>query len=244
MSGTEVTRTCAICARQVHDLSAMSTAEAEALISRDTQRICVRYVRDPDGAILTADRLVKIQKGPYAGLSAAALAAVVALSQPACSTSAPQQAVSESQRQAPDTPRAEPRPGSGTLKGRVDGSSAEAGEARVVAISESSGEEHVGRTRNGAFTLDLPPGSYTISITHEFFLPAGEGGVEVRSGQTSTREFELRLPIQGEARYHYPDTPPPPLPELKEPALPSSSSTSSIAEMWNRLVERMKRLLR
>src|SRR5262245_60207341 len=78
MSGTDVGRTCSTCARQVHDLSAMTTAEAEALIFRDTERICVRYARDAEGAILTADRLVKIQKGPYAGLSAAAIAAVVA----------------------------------------------------------------------------------------------------------------------------------------------------------------------
>jgi len=46
----------------------------------------------------------------------------------------------------------------------------------------------------------------------------------------------------GEYRRIYPDTPPPPLPELNEDPVPSSSSQSSIADIWNRLVERMKRL--
>ena len=55
MSGTDVTRTCATCARQVHDLSAMTSAAAEALIFSGTERICVRYVRDADGAILTIE---------------------------------------------------------------------------------------------------------------------------------------------------------------------------------------------
>jgi hypothetical protein len=244
MSGTDVTRTCATCARQVHDLSAMTSAEAEALIFSGTERICVRYVRDADGAILTADRLVKIQKGPYAGLSAAALAAVVALSQPACSAPESQRPASGSERQTTDASRVAPRPGSGTLSGQVHSPGGTVDDARVVVISESTGEEHVVRTRDGAFNLELSPGSYTISVTNEWAVPAGEGGVEVQSGRISTREFDLRLPIQGETRRLYPDAPPPPLPELNEPPVPSSSRKSSIADMWNRLVERMKRLLR
>ena len=246
MSGTDVTRTCATCARQVHDLSAMTTAEAEALIFRDTGRICVRYVRGADGAILTADRLVKIQKGPYAGLSAVALAAGVVLSQPACSTPANQSTLSEREQPASSRPRISPGLMPGTLSGNVDhyGNYGIEG-ARVVAISETTGEEHSTRTEHdGQFSLELPPGSYTISVTDDFFMGSGEGGVEVRSGRVSTRKFELSPPVQGEVARFYPNTPPPPLPELNEPAVPSSTSTSSIADMWNRLVERTKRLLR
>jgi hypothetical protein len=246
MSGTDVTRTCATCARQVHDLSTMTTAEAEALIFRDTERICVRYVRGADGAILTADRLVKIQKGPYAGLSAAALAAVVALSQPACSTPANQATVSERERPASNRVRVSPELTQGTLSGHVDtwGNRGIDG-ARVVAISESTGEEHITQSGyDGEFSLELPPGSYTISVTHEFFSQSGEGGVEVQSGQISTRKIELRPPVMGEVVRIYPNTPPPPLPELNEPPMPPSSSKSSIGDMWERLVERTTRLLR
>jgi Carboxypeptidase regulatory-like domain len=241
MIGPDVTRTCAFCAREVHDLSALTTAEAEALIFRDTERVCVRYVRGADGVIQTKDRPARmIQKGPYAGLSAAALAAAVALSQPACAAPASQRAPSE--RQTTDGSRAAPRPGSGTLSGRVDGAGSDVGEARVVVISESTGEEHVVRTRDGVFSLELPPGSYTISVTHELAVPTGEGGVEVQSGRSATREFELRLPVLGEVIRLYPDTPPPPLPALNERPAYSSSNTP-IVGAWNRLLERVKSLL-
>ncbi len=244
MGGIDVTRTCATCAREVHDLSAMTADEAEALIFSGTERICVRFARGADGAILTADRLVKIQRGPYAGFSAAALAAAVALTQPACSTPAPQQAINESQQQTPDASRVAPRPGSGTLSGHLGGPGPDTGEARVVAISESTGEEHVVMTRDGDFSLELQAGRYTLSITHEFFRPVGEGGVEVQSGQISTRTIELPTPLIGEVIRIYPSSPPPPLPELNEPPMPSSSTKSSIADMWKRLVEQMKRLAR
>jgi len=246
MNGSDVTRTCAMCVRHVHDLSAMTTTEAEALLFAGTERICVRYVRGADGAILTADRLVKIQKGPYAGLSAAALAAAVALSLPSCSTPASQPAVSEREQPVSDRAGVTARSGLGTLSGRVHGYTDVAiNGARVVVISESTGEEHVTRTRDdGEFSLELPAGSYTISVTDgELSFPAGEGGVEVRSGRISAIDFELHVRPIGEYSRAIPDTSPPPLPELNEP-LVSTDSRWSLADAWGRLVERAKRLMR
>src|SRR3954452_8390272 len=56
MSGSAQTRTCTLCAREVHDLSDLTRAEAEALLNRDDERLCVRISRDIDGEIITADR--------------------------------------------------------------------------------------------------------------------------------------------------------------------------------------------
>ena len=247
MSGTDVTRTCATCARQVHDLSAMTTAKAEALLFSSNERICVRYVRSADGTIQTKDRPARaIQKGPYAGLSAAALAAAVALSQPACSTPSNQPVANEPQ-QTPDRSRAVGRAGFGTLAGRVDVSRNRGIEdERVVAINEATGDEHSTQTtRDGEFSLELPAGSYTIAAGgNDPWFPAGEGGVVVRSGGMSTIVIQLSAHAMGEYRHIFPDTPPPPLPELNEPPVPASSSKSSIAEIWNHLIERTKQLLR
>ena len=247
MKGTDVTRTCATCARQVHDLSAMTIAESEALIFSSTERICVRYVRGADGVIQTKDHPARmIQAGPYAGLSAAALATAIALSQPACSTPATQPAANEQQNWTPDRSRGVGRPGSGTLSGHVDtyGNHGFEG-ARVVAISESTGEEYSTQSmRDGEFSLELPAGRYTISVTDDVAAPTGEGGVEVRPGEISTKDFEVHAPVMGEVIRLYPDTPPPPLPELNEPPIASSSPKSSIGEAWNRVVQGTKRLLR
>jgi hypothetical protein len=51
MPGDDRTRTCARCAKQVHDLAALTTREARELIARD--RPCVRAIRRRDGTIVT-----------------------------------------------------------------------------------------------------------------------------------------------------------------------------------------------
>lgn len=55
MSGDARRRFCGECRLHVHDLSAMSRAEAEDLLRQATGRTCVRFRRRPDGRIVTAD---------------------------------------------------------------------------------------------------------------------------------------------------------------------------------------------
>jgi hypothetical protein len=241
MSGTAVTRTCATCDRQVHDLGAMTADEAEALVSRSGERICVRYVRGADGVTLTADRPTKpIQKGPYAGLSAAALAAAVALSQAACSPAVPR-AGNTDEPQAPSRMRtAGPM---GTLSGQV--ARADDG-TPVVVISESTGEEFVARIRKGSFSLDVPEGTYTISVNedNEFTTPAGVGGVEVHPRRTATIELELGFQVMGDVRRLYPDTLPPPLSDLNETPVTGTTDPQTTNSRGQSLVDWVKDLFR
>jgi hypothetical protein len=69
MTGTDKARACAVCGRQVHDLWALTTSEAERLLDRRDERLCIRSSRGPDGKIITADRLPKYspQKRSFAG---------------------------------------------------------------------------------------------------------------------------------------------------------------------------------
>jgi hypothetical protein len=53
MFGNERVRFCAQCKLNVYNLSEMTKAEAEVLIARAEDRLCIRYYRRRDGSIMT-----------------------------------------------------------------------------------------------------------------------------------------------------------------------------------------------
>ncbi len=53
MEGDSWVRHCELCAQKVYNLSALTRAEAERLLSRSEGRICTKFYRRPDGTILT-----------------------------------------------------------------------------------------------------------------------------------------------------------------------------------------------
>lgn len=55
MRGDERSRFCGTCENDVHNLSAMTREEAEALLSQRDGRLCVRFYRRADGTVVTAD---------------------------------------------------------------------------------------------------------------------------------------------------------------------------------------------
>jgi hypothetical protein len=55
MAGGDRVRFCNQCELNVYNLSAMTRAEAEALITRTEGRLCVRFYRRNDGSIITQD---------------------------------------------------------------------------------------------------------------------------------------------------------------------------------------------
>src|SRR5215510_4290364 len=80
MSGNDQARLCAVCERHVYDLSALSSNEAETLLGRDEERICVRLTRGPDGQIITTDRPARFRKVPWLpAIPAATLAAFLSV---------------------------------------------------------------------------------------------------------------------------------------------------------------------
>ena len=89
MSGSDRSRFCDQCRRQVFDLSALTTAEATELLSDPTGAPCVRLYRRPDGRVLTADCPVGLRTRVWRWLRrraawAASLFAVLFV--PACRT--------------------------------------------------------------------------------------------------------------------------------------------------------------
>jgi hypothetical protein len=56
MSGSHQVRHCDQCRKAVYNLSAMTAAEAEAVLQADPDGPCVRFHRRADGTVVTADR--------------------------------------------------------------------------------------------------------------------------------------------------------------------------------------------
>jgi hypothetical protein len=250
MRGTGVTRTCAACDRQVHDLSAMTTAQIETLLAPGDNRICVRLCRGSDGRIVTADHpaatatwsgvqehTAHIRKSPFSGASVAALAALIGMAHPAVGSATAAQA-----QRTHESPRAGASPDRRKTEGTISGvvrqthNEAEIADAAVVVISEETGEEYTTRSSNkGTFMLKVPEGLYTVSVTGDFSIPGGASSIKVNARRTSAVVVELSLQIIGEYVRMYPDTPPPPLSTLEPRDMrprPTRDRPRGEAEPW------------
>jgi hypothetical protein len=62
MVGDDQSRFCDKCAKNVYNLSALTTQQAEALIQEKEGKLCVRYYQRADGTVLTTDCLVGVRK--------------------------------------------------------------------------------------------------------------------------------------------------------------------------------------
>lgn len=80
MQGDDRVRFCGQCSMNVYNLSAMTRAEAEHLVTTREGRLCGAFYRRPDGTILTADCPVGLRAVRARAIKAAArIAAAVAL---------------------------------------------------------------------------------------------------------------------------------------------------------------------
>jgi hypothetical protein len=76
MRGDDRVRFCALCAKHVYNLSAMTSAEALRLVETTEGRICGRFHRRRDGKVLTADCPVGLRAAVRRRLLRLATAAV------------------------------------------------------------------------------------------------------------------------------------------------------------------------
>lgn len=82
MTGDERARFCQLCHKHVYNLSAMSRADAEALVKEKEGRVCVRFYRRADGTVITDNCPVGLRRVRdrlrWIGAGLAALLGVVA----------------------------------------------------------------------------------------------------------------------------------------------------------------------
>jgi hypothetical protein len=79
MRGSTQQRFCQHCQRHVHDLSAMTSSEAEALICQSAGQLCVRFSRLRDGHIRTLDYRRPTGKTKYGARFWLFISAIVSL---------------------------------------------------------------------------------------------------------------------------------------------------------------------
>jgi hypothetical protein len=77
MKGGDRVRFCGSCKKDVYNLSAMSRADAEALIAGRNGRLCVRYFQRADGTILLGDCTVGTRQRRRRVALAAGIAAML-----------------------------------------------------------------------------------------------------------------------------------------------------------------------
>ena len=78
MSGDHRVKFCDHCQRNVHDVSAMTVAEAAALLEAGSS-VCVRFYRDASGAVMTAESgsRVFLERRTFAKLTIAGLVSIL-----------------------------------------------------------------------------------------------------------------------------------------------------------------------
>jgi hypothetical protein len=74
MEGDDRVRFCGRCAKNVYNISAMSEAEATALVRDHEGKLCTRLYRRRDGAVLTSDCPVGVRRRRITKLAVAAVA--------------------------------------------------------------------------------------------------------------------------------------------------------------------------
>lgn len=181
----------------------MTGSAAESLLGRRDERLCITFSRGPDGTIITADRLPKSSaaKRPLAGLSVAALAALIGVSQPPAMLGAQTPAAhigTGSQRT--DPPKRVESKRVGSLSGTVyDPHQAVMPGAGVTARNDVTGEEFTAQSGDdGTYRLPLPKGRYTVQITTQYFMPYLVTGVKVQPGSGLKLNATLQPAIIGE----------------------------------------------
>lgn len=198
MRGTAAVRECARCGRQIHNLSALTRAEAEQLLSGG-ERICVRLVRTADRSIVTAEPplLFAPSRRPWTGISVAALAAVLGLSEARASAARSLTPPSVANVQAAPIP-ARNVPRNRGVHGTVrDQTGAPFPDVTVTATDLTTREEFSVQTgADGRYRLPVPAGTYQVRITSQPF----ESYVvsRVKMGRHTRIDAALHMPVIGQ----------------------------------------------
>lgn len=190
MTGNDKVRFCQLCNLNVYNISAMTGAEAQALIARTEGRLCAKLYRRPDGTIITADcpvgwRALKRRASFVAGATLTALLSFFngAAAQKATSKEKPDECRNQlSVKRAPaeTLPQDKRAPLSGNV---LDPVGAVIPGASVTVTDQKTRQKHT--------TLSDEDGHYEFPA-----LPAGTYRLDVEAGfgfaKFTLKDFQLR----------------------------------------------------
>lgn len=171
MQGNDQVRFCSHCAKDVHNLSAMTRAEAETLIRKSNGRLCVRFVRRADASIATrtmpSKRLNDSPAARASRLAAGAFTAVLAVTSPSAAQTSPaphQPITAEAIYNHTDKPQI--GSGSATISGQViDPNDAVIPSASVTLIDATGAIRQTLSSDEGVYRIEnLPSGTFTLNV--------------------------------------------------------------------------------
>jgi hypothetical protein len=200
MDGEGRVRFCRLCSLNVYDLSGMTRAEAEGLISKTEGRLCGRMTRRADGTVLTKDcpvglRALRRRASRAAGAAFAALVSLCSLA----SGQTKSQKLScgrgggvKVERKAAKSDAAKTK--EAALSGVVlDTNDAFVPNVDVILTDEATKKEFKATTSDeGAFSLPhVPAGEYTLRVNSPGFVSLAVEHFEVKAGE----ELSLRASL-------------------------------------------------
>jgi hypothetical protein len=194
MAGDERVRFCNQCSLNVYNISAMTKREAESFIANAEGRICARYYRRADGAIMTQDCPVGLRavRKRVSRAAAAAFSALVILFGGSAKFAQQQQPKNESKV---DIQRTHRRYGQAAIERTIfDVTRAVIPRMQIKLISERTKRE-ITTTANdiGRFKfLDLEKGVYIIQVYAAGFFKLEQSGLEVSDEQALNLDVTLK----------------------------------------------------
>jgi hypothetical protein len=201
MKGNDVVRFCTHCNLNVHDLTLMTQREALALVRNSNGRLCLRFIRRPDGTIETAAPYQKLHliKRRATRLMAGAFGATLSIAASVAAQTPSQQEVNE--RVISELPyklntesESFQEGGSASLTGTVlDPAKAVVAGARVTLINESTRNEMTASTnKEGQYRFQtLAGGSYTLVVQSPGFVRGEISNLNVPTSGEQRRDVML-----------------------------------------------------
>lgn len=201
MEGDERVRFCRLCSLNVYDISGMTRAEAEALVSKTEGRLCARLTRRADGTVLTKDcpvglRALRVRAARATGAAFAALLSLFSLAVGQTKT----QKLSCSGSGEVSVERKKTESKTASLSGVLnDPNGAAVAGVEVVLKNESTKKEYAAKTSEaGEFSLPvLPAGMYTLRTKFEGFKSLVVEHLSLGAGEAVAFKSTLNISVEG-----------------------------------------------
>jgi uncharacterized protein YgiM (DUF1202 family) len=194
MHGNDEIRFCDHCAKDVHNLSAMTRKKARKIVAQSNGGICVRYIRRPDGRIQTIKNTfhqITRQTGIAAGILGTSLSvSTLAYAQTQTNpnpTDGTQ--VAETVNLKSDVPK-------GTISGTISDPNGAVIPFAFVTISNEEAQFHQSANTNseGVYEFkDVPRGDYKLKFEASGFEPKEIAQISVSEGREETHDAQLAI---------------------------------------------------
>ena len=196
MTGNDQVRFCSHCAKDVHDISAMTRAKAEKLVKNSNGKLCVRYVKNPHGKLITAPpKLTQIKR--RATIAAGVLATSLTLSALAYAQGKPIQPKQNSnQTQKEKFQNSEQAQTSAIISGEImDEMGAVIPGAKVTLRDKQSEKIRITQSNNDGFYefRDVAPAIYDIEVESPGFKKLVMQNIEITGNFNLNKTLTLNV---------------------------------------------------